>query len=614
MESWTRLQQLEQVLLLELLRDSGGLPEWAAEPGRVPFISGSAVQAILKTKVTTAQWLLHGEEEPLFRKVGSGPRGVRVEQAPSVQVLAKKAGNFSLRASIVTAGDSQGRNRHASFLEHVQFALDASAVLHTLLAGCSCEEQRLALLLDALVPVLHVPQVGLRNAHDELAELRRRNERLKAQMQRSALRAEVEALKEVWEEYAKQLLNWEEGAEVPAVPDVVFNKGGLVYKVLRSFMPLKDQSARRARRAEREAGEPAEEGEAVKICDRLWDELTPAQRLTAEGLGWSEDMWDNDDWSGVPAMAWGALPPESQQAAEALDLDEMAWEEGVGRAEAGRPQPPCEKHWDELEPAQQRLVGHLGFSPTAWVDNDWSDVTTDWSNLSAQHRRYAEALGFQESSWGAATASSVGSMLSGARDQMVADDEDPGEEGASDDFATAPALGGGTKTFGRKLLLMLFPISWLARIGSEREMSNFTFLLTIITWFFTRGRITRYLQFGRGICLLSDAKQIKPFLRERYEKVRAAIAAGPKELVTGYCLILAWLDNYQKWLNLSDERVSRHGEAQKHGQYPGSKEVVTYFACRTSPHFALHVTHPTSQIVSSFGLQRIVNKSLIINY
>ena len=81
MESWTRLQQLEQVLLLELLRDSGGLPEWAAEPGRVPFISGSAVQAILKTKVTTAQWLLHGEEEPLFRRVGSGPRGVRVEQA-----------------------------------------------------------------------------------------------------------------------------------------------------------------------------------------------------------------------------------------------------------------------------------------------------------------------------------------------------------------------------------------------------------------------------------------------------------------------------------------------------------------------------------------------------
>ena len=65
---------------------------------------------------------------------------------------------------------------------------------------------------------------------------------------------------------------------MPAVPDVVFNKGGLVYKVLRSFMPLKDQSARRARRAEREAGEQTEEGEAVKICDRLWDELTPAQR------------------------------------------------------------------------------------------------------------------------------------------------------------------------------------------------------------------------------------------------------------------------------------------------------------------------------------------------
>ena len=143
----------------------------------------------------------------------------------------------------------------------MQFALDASAVLHTLLAGCSCEEQRLALLLDALVPVLHVPQVGLRNAHDELAELRRRNERLKAQMQRSALRAEVEALKEVWEEYAKQLLNWEEGAEVPAVPAMVFNQQGWArLKVLRSFMPLKDQSARRARRAEREAGEQRDGG------------------------------------------------------------------------------------------------------------------------------------------------------------------------------------------------------------------------------------------------------------------------------------------------------------------------------------------------------------------
>jgi len=45
----------------------------------------------------------------------------------------------------------------------------------------------------------------------------------------------------------------------------------------------------------------------VKICDRLWDELTPAQRLTAEGLGWSEDTWDDDDWGGVPAMAWGAV-------------------------------------------------------------------------------------------------------------------------------------------------------------------------------------------------------------------------------------------------------------------------------------------------------------------
>ena len=114
---------------------------------------------------------------------------------------------------------------------------------------------------------------------------------------------------------------------------------------------------------------------------------------------------------------------------------------------------------------------------------------------------------------------------------------------------------------------MLFPLSWLARIGSEREAKNFTFLLTLITWFFTRGRVTRFLQFGRGVCLLSDAKKIKPFLKTRAEEVvKPVIAKGPQELVPGFVIVLAWLDNYQKWLNLSDERVSRHGEAQKHGE------------------------------------------------
>lgn len=565
----TRQQQYEQIVLCELLRGTGGeLPDWAADPKRVPFISGTTVRTSLQKTATKATWVLHGEEDRLVKQRGRGPRGVAVTQAPNAFVTDKATGAVALRASIVDAGQAEGRNRHGSFLQHVQFALDVSAVLQALIKACTCEQQQMAVLVDALVPALRGPQVGLRNARDELLKTRRQRDELTAERQRSSLKAEVKAVLDPLEEYAKKLLAWVDGEEVPDLPDDIVKKGGLLYQLLRSFMPVKDWSARRARLAEREAGEREEGEEDVRVYDKLWDELTREQQSSAELLGFSEDSWEQDDWSGVQATAWGNLPPNLQTAAEALELDEVAWEEGVGRAEAGQPQPPCEKHWDDLQPSQQRIAERLGFSATAWVENDWSAVTTAWSDLSSSMRRYAEALGFDESSWEAGSTSNVTSLLGGARDLMTAGGEDEDEEageGAANDFSSPPM--GGNKTFGRKLLLMLFPLSWLARIGSEREAKNFTFLLTLVTWFFTRGRVTRFLQFGRGVCLLSDAKKIKPFLKTRAEEVvKPVIAKGPQELVPGFVIVLAWLDNYQKWLNLSDERVSRHGEAQKHGE------------------------------------------------
>ena len=111
---------------------------------------------------------------------------------------------------------------------------------------------------------------------------------------------------------------------------------------------------------------------------------------------------------------------------------------------------------------------------------------------------------------------------SGEEGEREGESEGEGEgegEGEADSEEDASASGAGEcdgaaaghkATFARKWMLMLFPLAWMSRIGSERTMTNFTFLLTLLTWFLTKGKVTNYLRYARGMRQLSDHTRIKP--------------------------------------------------------------------------------------------------------
>ena len=89
----TRQQQYEQIVLCELLRGTGGeLPDWAADPKRVPFISGTTVRTSLQNSATKQPF----ETRAHTRKCGDSFQLSKPSRIAKIMNSRQKLGTFSL--------------------------------------------------------------------------------------------------------------------------------------------------------------------------------------------------------------------------------------------------------------------------------------------------------------------------------------------------------------------------------------------------------------------------------------------------------------------------------------------------------------------------------------
>merc|ERR1712238_183132 len=129
----------------------------------------------------------------------------------------------------------------------------------------------------------------------------------------------------------------------------------------------------------------------VETFDKMWDQLTMEQRLSATMLfGYTEDPWNTDDpdWEEevvdqkylkITAMndkEWSELSEELQQSAILLGFDQKTWDNS-DQEDGPAPPPTTLQNWTELSDTQQDAAMSLG-----WTEQLWCDATDDATTVS----------------------------------------------------------------------------------------------------------------------------------------------------------------------------------------------------------------------------------------
>ena len=133
-------------------------------------------------------------------------------------------------------------------------------------------------------------------------------------------------------------------------------------------------------------------------------------------------------------------------------------------------------------------------------------------------------------------------------------------------------------------MIQAFPVSWLIRIGSIQELPCFTFMNTLTCWMFTRGKATTYLKYQRGLRQFSHDDKVKPYLELRAERMRQRLAQGPPHTIPGkHVHALGYLDNFLRFLNLTEERKQRTADSEMHATIIGYRVPLQAAALEMLP-------------------------------
>lgn len=126
---------------------------------------------------------------------------------------------------------------------------------------------------------------------------------------------------------------------------------------------------------------------------KTWEELPPEAVKAAKVLGYTQQIWDNDEWSTLSFFKNPITKASvrEKQASMYLGMDPMA----EGRFSG--------IYWNDLDVTARRHAESLGWDETKW-DEDWyiQDLPVNekyWKELSQPEKRAAEYFGYMECTW-----------------------------------------------------------------------------------------------------------------------------------------------------------------------------------------------------------------------
>jgi len=166
----------------------------------------------------------------------------------------------------------------------------------------------------------------------------------------------------------------------------------------------------RAAKSHLPAGVPSWVAEAVGLAedhdrcelpaseDKDWSQLSKAEQVGADALGWTEELWNCDGEQckspETSETSWTDLSEKERAGAKALGWTSVTWELPNS---AGLP-------WDDLSDRERAAATTLGFAEESW--NCEGDSCTEppsnslcWDELSEAQRAAAAELGYTRATW-----------------------------------------------------------------------------------------------------------------------------------------------------------------------------------------------------------------------
>jgi len=131
--------------------------------------------------------------------------------------------------------------------------------------------------------------------------------------------------------------------------------------------------------------------------DYSWRKLPLEVQEAAIRLGYTKEMWNEDQEPESSSKYWEELDPEEQEAAKLLGYDKTTWN---SEDDEMTPKDYDPLSWKELPKHIQEAYGVLGYDEDLW-DRDKSHATLDkdWEELTEAEQKAATAIGYTAETW-----------------------------------------------------------------------------------------------------------------------------------------------------------------------------------------------------------------------
>lgn len=146
--------------------------------------------------------------------------------------------------------------------------------------------------------------------------------------------------------------------------------------------------------------------EGVSWEDNDWDELPPYVQKAASCLGYTKEIWNDDEDPPSKAKDWGDLTRDEKEAAALLGFDRTTWgsEDGTSSDEDDSPKEEARRYddldWKELPRHARDAAITLGFNKKLWDSGgEPGSCSRSWKRLKPTERDAAKTLGYSQETW-----------------------------------------------------------------------------------------------------------------------------------------------------------------------------------------------------------------------
>lgn len=121
----------------------------------------------------------------------------------------------------------------------------------------------------------------------------------------------------------------------------------------------------------------------------VYKDLSSTLQTAVTTLGFTEQTWNDGEWSAVADKNFADLDAEEKMAAEDLGWSVPAWDHKYE-----------DSNWADIPKVVQKAATSVGFTQESWDGDVWPEkLQKEWSELSADEKKAMNVLGYTYYTW-----------------------------------------------------------------------------------------------------------------------------------------------------------------------------------------------------------------------